>query len=112
MPEINSDNREDVLSAFAEMYDRAEFVSMHEEMSYGEYIRRVKENPKLCRNSFQYIYDMIMSAGTSTFVRYRKTHTKYHFFDDPEIPIFGLEETLESIVDFIHGNVAPRAEVV
>jgi serine protein kinase len=46
---------------------------------------------------------MIMSKGTSTFERYRKTYTKYHFFDDPEIPIFGNEETLAGIVDFIHG---------
>jgi serine protein kinase len=46
---------------------------------------------------------MIMAKGTSTFERYRKTYTRYHFFDDKETPIFGLEETLEGLVDFIHG---------
>lgn len=94
---------EDVLAQYAELYNRHEFLSLNEEMSYAEYLRKMKVKPKLARNSFQYVYDMIMDKGTSTFERYRKTYTKYHFFDDPEIPIFGLEETLEGIVEFIHG---------
>lgn len=92
-----------VLKKFADLYDRNEFVSLNEEMSFEDYLEKVQENPKLARNSFQYVYDMIMSKGTSTFERYRKTHTRYHFFNDSEIPIFGLEETLQDLVDFIHG---------
>lgn len=94
---------ENVLSKYAELYDRDEFLALNEEMSFAEYLRACKERPKLARNAFQYVYDMIMAKGTSTFERYRKTYTKYHFFDDPEIPIFGLEETLAGLVDFIHG---------
>lgn len=96
------ENKE-ALAKYAELYDSNEFLQLNEEMSFAEYVQRCKENPKLARNAFQYIYDMIIEKGTSTFERYRKTYTKYHFFNDPEIPIFGLEETLASLVDFIHG---------
>ena len=92
-----------VLKKFAELYDRKEFLTLNEEMSFEQYLEKVRSNPKLARNSFQYVYDMIMSKGTSTFERYRKTYTRYHFFNDNEIPIFGLEETLQDLVDFIHG---------
>lgn len=91
------------LDKYAEYYDRKEFLSLNEEMSFSEYIELCRKTPKLARNAFQYVYDMIISKGTSTFERYRKTYTKYHFFDDKEIPVFGLEETLSSFVDFIHG---------
>jgi serine protein kinase len=94
---------ENVLSKYAELYDRSEFLSLNEEMSFAEYVQRMKLNPLLARNAFQYVYDMVVSKGTSEFERYRKTYTKYHFFDDQEIPIFGLEETLSNLVDFIHG---------
>ena len=92
-----------VLSKYADLYDHKEFFSLNEEMSFREYIDLCRQNPKLIRNAFQYVYDMIIEKGISTFERYRKTYVKYNFFDDAEIPVFGLEETLASFVDFIHG---------
>lgn len=91
------------LSKYAELYDRDSFLHLNEKMGYGEYLELVQQKPKLARNAFQYVFDMIMSKGTSTFERYRKTHTRYHFFDDAETPIFGLDETIQDLVDFIHG---------
>lgn len=97
------ENNTSVLKKFADLYDRNEFLALNEEMSFAEYLEKVRSKPKLARNSFQYVYDMIMEKGTSTFERYRKTCTRYHFFNDNEVPIFGLEETLQDLVDFIHG---------
>lgn len=97
------ENNTSVLKKFADLYDRKEFLTLNEEMSFEQYLEKVRSNPKLARNSFQYVYDMIMEKGTSTFERYRKTYTRYHFFNDNEVPIFGLEETLQDLVDFIHG---------
>ena len=99
----NKDNKNSVLTKYADLYDRDKFLSLNEEMSYGEYLEMVMQRPTLARNSFQYVYDMIMERGTSTFERYRKTHLKYHFFDDESYPIFGLEETIQDLVNFIHG---------
>lgn len=96
-------DKSSALKKYSDLYDRKEFLSLNEEMSFGEYLDLCREKPKLARNAFQYVYDMIVEKGTSTFERYRKTYTKYHFFNDNEIPVFGLEETLSSFVDFIHG---------
>ena len=94
-----------VLEKYSQLHDKENFNKLNEEMSYGDYLALVQEKPELCRNSFQYIYDMIMSAGTSTFERYRKTYTRYHFFDQSheDIKIFGIEKSLQEIVDFIRG---------
>lgn len=97
-----TDNK-NILSKYVDLYDRKEFLALNEEMSFDEYMSLCYKNPKLARNAFQYVHDMIVEKGTSTFERYRKTYTKYHFFEDPEIPVFGLEETLASFVDFIQG---------
>lgn len=91
------------LAKYVELYDKTKFLEQTEEMSFAEYVDRVKENPRLARNAFQYMYDMIISKGTETFERYRTTYTRYNFFSDKEIPIFGLEEQLDQIVNFIHG---------
>ncbi len=93
----------DVLGKFADLYDVDEFRKLNEEMTFAEYLERCQQTPSLARNAFQYVYDMIMEKGTANFERYRKTHKKYKFFDDPETPVFGLEESLSALVDFIHG---------
>jgi serine protein kinase len=91
------------LFKYADLYDNKEFLALNEEMSFSEYIDLCYKKPKLARNAFQYVYDMILEKGTTKFERYRKTYTKYNFFEDSDIPIFGLEETLSNFVNFIHG---------
>lgn len=92
-----------VLQKYSKASDAKRYAILNEEMTYSEYLDRLMANPRLARNSYQYIYDMIMSKGVTTFEKYRKTYIKYNFFNDPEIPIFGLVETLDAIVNFIHG---------
>jgi serine protein kinase len=91
------------LSKYASTYDRSKFKVLNEEMSYSDYIDLLSRRPKLARNAFQYMFDMIVRKGTRQFDRYRKTYTHYNFFDDPVIPIYGLEETLDQFVNFISG---------
>lgn len=96
-------NKPSALATLAGLYDRNEFRTLNEVMTYGEYLDMMRTKPQLARNAFQYVYDMIVSKGTTTFERHRKTNIRYNFFSDAEIPIFGLEETLQQLVDFIHG---------
>lgn len=95
--------KSNLLKKYASTYNAGLYKALNQEMSFAEYLDLVGTKPKLARNSFQYIYDMIMSKGTTTFERYRKTYTHYNFFDDLNIPIFGLDETLDTIVNFIGG---------
>lgn len=91
------------LQCLADQFDTQQFLLLHEEMGFSEYIARCMINPKLVRSAYQRLYDMIMSKGTTTFKRYRKTMTHYNFFDDSEIPIYGLHEVKNQLVKFIRG---------
>jgi serine protein kinase len=84
-------------------FNRDRFVKLNETMTFGDYLDRVQKNPKLAYSAYQRLYNMIISSGVTKTDRYRRTITKYKFFNDPEIPIFGLEETLESLVKHIKG---------
>lgn len=91
------------LSKLASRYDRQKFRVLNEEMSFNDYIEKCYQNPKLIRTAYQRMYDMIIAKGTKNFKRYRRTYIHYNFFDDFEVPIVGLEETLESFVKFVKG---------
>ena len=91
------------LQALANRFNKEEFKILNEEMTFSEYLDRAHQNPRLIRSAYQRLYDMIVSKGSNKFKRYRKTYTHYSFFDNVDIPIFGLEETLEQLVKFIKG---------
>ena len=93
----------DILSRISEKFNKEQFQKLNEEMSFSEYLSLVYEKPKLARTAYQYLYDMIMSKGTKKIERYRRTYIHYNFFDDSEIPVFGLEETLHQLVQFFRG---------
>jgi len=91
------------LGWLAEQFDTKQFQVENEEMSFDEYINLVQKKPKLARTAYQRLYDMIVSQGSESLKRYRKTYTRYNFFTNSEIPIYGLEETLDKLVKFIRG---------
>ena len=84
-------------------FNRERFREIHAEMSFSDYLELCYKNPKLIRNSWQTIYDMIMEKGCETVEEYRKTYTNYKFFDDPSYPIIGLAPMKDALVKFIKG---------
>lgn len=94
---------ENILSRIAEKFNKDQFQKLNEEMSFSEYLSLVYQKPKLARTAYQYLYDMIMSKGIKKLERYRRTYIHYNFFDNSEIPIFGLDETLHQLVQFFRG---------
>ena len=94
---------ENVLSKIANKFNKDNFKKLNEDMSFSDYLSLVYKKPKLARTAYQYLYDMIMSKGTKKIEKYRRTYIHYNFFDDPEVPIFGLEETLHQLVQFFKG---------
>lgn len=98
-------------------FDRTKFANLHEELSMSEYLERVYQNPKIIRNAYQRLYDMIASMGTEKINRYHKTINKYKFFDDPSIehPVRGNYEKLEDFVRVIKGaagNYGPQNRIL
>jgi serine protein kinase len=93
----------DRLSALAKHFDSKSYKDFHRTMSFNDYLNATYDEPKLIRSAYQRLYDMILSKGISTKERYRKTLNLYHFFDDVDCPIYGLEENLHQLVLAIRG---------
>ncbi|MBN19948.1 MAG: serine protein kinase [Bdellovibrionaceae bacterium] len=83
----------------------AEYQDLYWEGSFNEYLDLVRENPLICRNAFQRMYDMIIGYGTSTYTEYKKNITHYKFFDDEiengKDAVFGLDVSLMKLVNFL-----------
>lgn len=91
------------LKKLASKFNKEEFVTLTEEITFESYLEKVYENPLIIRTAYQRLYDMVMADGTEEVYKFKKKLTHYKFFDDKEIPIFGLEETLDAIVKFFKG---------
>ncbi|MBY0585983.1 serine protein kinase [bacterium] len=80
-----------------------DYQKEHWEGSFADYLAIVQGNPKVTRNAFQRLYDMIMSYGSREYTQYREKITHYHFFDDPdhqgEEAVFGLEKPIMELVN-------------
>lgn len=95
--------QKDRLSVINSQLDKGEFLLLNEEISFGEYIDKLYENPRLIRTAYQRLYDMITSKGVTKTEKYRRTYVHYNFFDESEVPIFGLEETLDELLKVFRG---------
>jgi serine protein kinase len=91
------------LKKLAKSFDLEEFRSLNEELTFGEYLDKVYKNPKLIRSAYQRLYDMVLSKGTKQKKVFRRTITEYNFFQDSEIPVFGLEEPLDRLMKLVKG---------
>ena len=91
-------------------YKLEDFAHLHWEGTFQEYLDIVAENPRVTRNCFQRINDMIHSYGTSKYTEYKKEITRYHFFDDPfekgSDAVYGIDVHLMKLVNFFMSAAA------
>ena len=99
-----------LISIIDRRLDLSHFREQHWEGTFWEYLDIVMENPRVARNAFQRVYDMILSYGTETFTQFKQEVTRYKFFSDPvdhgADAIFGLEKPLMQLVDFFRSAAA------
>lgn len=73
--------------------------------SFDDYLKLVKENPKVTRNAFQRMYDMILEYGTEEYIDCKKRIIRYKFFDDQENGgqdgVFGLDISLMKLMNVL-----------
>jgi serine protein kinase len=70
--------------------------------SFWDYINMVEEKPTIARNSYQRLYDMVMSHGTNETTYCKRTYVRYKFFEGlGDISIYGLEENLMEFMDIL-----------
>jgi serine protein kinase len=91
-----------IIEMIRDRQNRSEYSDLHWEGSYADYLQLVQEQPHVSRNSFQRLYDMIVSFGSRRYTEYKKEITHYNFFDDPigggRDAIFGLDIPLMKLV--------------
>src|ERR687883_683051 len=92
-----------LLQLVSELQDRKRFQELNWTGSFSDYLDIVAQDPKVTRNAFQRIYDMVMSYGTEEFIDAKKCLIRYKFFSDASFDgddaIFGLEIPLMRLVN-------------
>jgi serine protein kinase len=92
-----------IVSLVSQHQDLTQFRKKHWEGSFEEYLDLVLEDPKVTRNSFERVYDMILSYGLETYEVAREKRIHYKFFGDPDgngaDAVFGLDEALTQLVN-------------
>ncbi len=80
-------------------------ASMHWSGTFDQYLELVKADPKITRNAYQRMFDMVVEAGTEEYIDFKKHVVRYKFFDD--IPnngkdaVFGLDVQLMKLVNVL-----------
>ena len=96
--------REKLLSIVDRHLDSAQFRQQHWEGSFWDYLDMVIADPRIARNAFQRVYDMVLNAGTTKYTYLKQEFVHYKFFDDPidngADAIFGLDPSLMRLVEF------------
>ncbi len=92
-----------LLHSISQHHDIDEYQDLHWEGSFEDYLNVVRQNPKVTRNAYQRIYDMIMSYGTEEYIDNKKKIVRYNFFKDEvgegEDAIYGLDIPLMRLVN-------------
>ncbi|HUY87172.1 MAG TPA: serine protein kinase [Pirellulales bacterium] len=97
-----SDGRS-IISLVAQRQDLEQFRKKNWEGSFEQYLDVVRADPKITRNAFERVYEMIMSYGTESYEQAREKRVRYRFFQDPDQNgqdgVFGLDDSLAALVN-------------
>ena len=91
----------------AEFQNYEEYREIHWDGSFEDYLELVRKNPRVTRNSFQRVYDMVLSHGVEEYMDNKKRIVRYKFFQDTingasdavyglDIPLMRLMNVLKS----------------
>ena len=70
--------------------------------TFWEYIELLENEPKIARNAYQRLYDMVISHGVNESVYCKRKYVRYKFFEGlGDVSIYGLEENLMEFMDTI-----------
>lgn len=95
----------DLQSIVSNWQNTSSLAKEHWSGTFQEYLDLVKENPKITRNAYQRMYDMIVEEGTETYIDFKKEVVRYKFFDDihnnGKDAVFGLDVQLMKLVNVL-----------
>jgi serine protein kinase len=94
-----------LVTQIAALQDYKRYEDLHWSGSFEEYLGMVRHNPRIARTSHERLYDMVLAAGTKTYVDNKKKITSYRFFSDEthggRDAIYGLDIALMRLVNVL-----------
>ncbi|MEI6234650.1 MAG: serine protein kinase [Planctomycetota bacterium] len=94
-----------LFASIASNLDIEKYKNLNWEGTFQEYLDMVIKDPKITRNAYQRLYDMILSYGSEEVVDGRDKLTRYKFFSDPisngRDGVFGLDRSMMRLVSVI-----------
>lgn len=100
-----------IVSMLGQKQDLEQFRKTHWVGSFADYLDVVRQSPKVTRNAYQRLYDLIIAHGSETYeVSRGEKRTHYNFFDDPIAQgadaVYGLDTIIESLVNSLKSAAA------
>jgi len=94
-----------LVSKIAALQDYKEYENLHWEGSFEDYLELVRKNPRITRNAYQRLYDMVLSYGTEEYIDNKKKLIRYNFFKDEQNggsdAVFGLDVPLMRLMNVL-----------
>ncbi|HXS15568.1 MAG TPA: serine protein kinase, partial [Polyangiaceae bacterium] len=94
-----------MVATIGAMQDFDRYRDLSWEGSFEEYLKIVKNEPRVTRNAFQRLYDMVLSHGSEEYIDNKKKIMRYNFFKDPEgggkDAVFGLDIPLMRLMNVL-----------
>jgi len=94
-----------LVTQIAALQDYERYEDLNWSGSFEEYLDMVRKNPRITRTSHERLYDMVLAAGTETYVDNKKKITHYKFFSDEthggRDAIYGLDIPLMRLVNVL-----------
>jgi serine protein kinase len=96
---------EAVLNLIRQKQDLQGYRERHWTGAFGDYLEIALANPRVTRNAYQRLYDMILAQGFSEYTRHHEKYVHYRLFDDPidsgRDAVFGLDAPLMRLVNSV-----------
>ena len=71
-----------LVGQIAALQDYKEYEELNWEGSFEDYLDLVRKNPRVTRNAYQRLYDMMLSHGVEEYIDNKKKLVRYKFFKD------------------------------
>jgi serine protein kinase len=95
-------NKDALKALVKSVSEREQFAALHWEGTFDDYLEVVAKDPKVVRNAFQRLHDLIVSFGVKETSDGKETLRHYTFFGDPlgegRDAVFGLTRPLMALV--------------
>ncbi len=102
---MRSNDGDTFLDQISGEFKEAQAKDKYMETGFSDYLELIREDPKIVRNSYQRLFDMVRSYGKTTVEEGGEEVPRYEFFDDPfgggEDAVYGINGSLKDFVDIL-----------